>query len=133
VRIRLTKGLRPWPGPSRRSSESTSSESLENTRHRSPVETAWPRYQHRACLAVSVELWRRSLSVADFAHELGADPPWLIRKLHGQTLASLGDFLEWSLHLGVPILPPSASVDDLLPPTSARRGLIELPSGAVAS
>ena len=84
-------------------------------RHRSPVETAWSWYQHRACLAVFVELWRRSLSVADFAHERGADVPWLIRKFHGQTLASLGDFLEWSLYLSVPILPSSASVDDLLP------------------
>lgn len=81
-----------------------------------PVEAAWARYQHRACLVVFDQLYYRGLSVGDFAQGLGADVAWTVRKLHGQTPVSLGDLLEWSMHLGVPVLPSVGTVDDLLMP-----------------
>jgi len=82
----------------------------------SPVEAAWAWYQHRAVLVVFDQLFYRGLSVGDFALGLGADLAWLTRKLHGQTPVSLGDLLEWSMHLGVPVLPSVGSVADLLVP-----------------
>jgi hypothetical protein len=82
----------------------------------SPVEAAWAWYQHRACLMVFDRLFYRGLSVSDFARGMGADLAWTTRKLHGQTPVSLGDLLEWSMHLGLPVLSPVESVDDLLIP-----------------
>lgn len=88
-----------------------------------PVEAAWAWYQHRACLMVFDQLFYRGLSVGDFAHGMGADLAWTIRKLHGQTPVSLGDLLAWSIYLGVPVFPSVGSVADLLGPgESARLG-----------
>ena len=81
-----------------------------------PVEAAWAWYQHRACLIVFDQLYYRGLSVGDFALGHDADAAWLTRKLHGQTPVSLGDLLEWSMLLGVPVLPSVGSVADLLVP-----------------
>ena len=82
----------------------------------SPVEAAWAWYQHRACLMFFDQLYYRGLSVSDFAQGLGADVAWTVRKLHGQTPVSLGDLLEWSMHLGVAVFPTVGSIVDLLVP-----------------
>jgi ligand-binding SRPBCC domain-containing protein len=80
-----------------------------------PVEVAWAWFQHRACLAICDQLYYRGLSVAEFADALGADVAWLTRKLHGQTPASLGDLLEWSLYFEESVLPPIVTFADLVP------------------
>lgn len=85
----------------------------------SPVEAAWAWYQHRACLMVFDRLFYRGLTMNDFARGMGADLAWTTRKLHGQTPVSLGDLLEWSIHLGVSIFPADEAVTDLLVPGGA--------------
>jgi hypothetical protein len=82
----------------------------------SPVEAAWAWFQHRSCLATFDQLYYRGLSVADFADALSADVAWLTRKLHGQTPASLGDLLDWSLYLEQAVFPSCVNLDDLVPP-----------------
>ncbi len=79
-----------------------------------PVQAAWAWFQHRACLATFDQLYYRGLSVTNFATALDADVAWLTRKLHGQTPVSLGDLLEWSRYFRESVMPPVASLGDLV-------------------
>jgi hypothetical protein len=70
-----------------------------------PAEVAWAVFQHRAALAVAGALAEDGKSIEDLAEEIGEDPTWLTKKLHGQTPADLGDIMTWVLHYGIDVLP----------------------------
>ena len=70
-----------------------------------PTETAWAIFQHRAAVAVMLELRAAGETTADLAERLGEDPAWLTRKLHGQTPIDIGDVMKWAAELGVQIIP----------------------------
>ncbi len=78
---------------------------LANPSHLSQTEIAWAIFQHRAALVVLEELRASGETITDLATNIGADPAWLQRKLHGQAPADLSDVMEWALHFGVHILP----------------------------
>ena len=81
------------------------------------AERAWSWYQHRVALEVHRELRENGMTVDQFAAQIGEDPAWLTRKLHGQAPADLGEILEWALHLGVHVLPVIDNVGDIQPST----------------
>jgi hypothetical protein len=55
--------------------------------------------------AVLRELRRRNQRISELALQLGGDYDWLLRKLYGRVPADLGEMFEWTLVLGVPVLP----------------------------
>lgn len=69
------------------------------------TQTAWAIYQHRAAFAALESLKASGQTVEWLAGSLGEDVAWLRRKLYGQTPADLGDVMEWSLLIGVDVLP----------------------------
>lgn len=76
---------------------------------------AWAWFQHRAALAVRSELKARRIPLSFLAIDVHEDEAWLERKLRGQAPADLGEMFEWSLRLGVHILPVVQDRTDLLP------------------
>jgi hypothetical protein len=62
-------------------------------------------YQHRAAFAALESLKASEQTVEWPAGSLGEDVAWLRRKLYGQSPADLGDVMEWSLVLGIDVLP----------------------------
>jgi hypothetical protein len=51
----------------------------------------------------------QSTRINDLALEFDADYDWLWRKLYGRVPPGLGEMFEWTLLLGVPVLP---AIDD---------------------
>ena len=94
------------------------------------VQTAWAIFQHRAALAVAIELHHRRYSTSDLARDLNEDHAWLVRKLHGQTPADLGDIMNWTLKYGIQILPDfSSSIELQLTSSEATKDQAPTPSG----
>ena len=81
---------------------------------------AWAWFQHQAALAVRAELKARGIPLGLLAIGVHEEEAWLERKLRGQAPADLGEMLEWSLRLGVHILPVVQDRTDLLPEVLTR-------------
>ena len=71
----------------------------------SESEVAWALFQHKAALAVLLELRHLGESLPSFSTRLGVNELWLKRKLRGHVPADLGEVLSWALVLGVHVLP----------------------------
>jgi hypothetical protein len=83
--------------------------------HLRPGQRAWAIYQHEVATSVLKELRRRDLRINDLARQLDADYDWLIRKLYGRVPADLGEMFEWTLLLGVSVLPAIDHAGDIRP------------------
>lgn len=81
----------------------------------SDAEAAWAMFQHKAALAVTQELAAAGETIQELATQLGEDPEWLMRKLHGRTPADLGDIMSWVLHYGIQVLPVFDRLSELKP------------------
>jgi hypothetical protein len=62
---------------------------------------------------VTLELKHLGKTVPWLAKRLGENADWLLRKLRGHAPADLGEILQWTLALGVHILPTVDELDDL--------------------
>ena len=82
------------------------------------AQTAWAIFQHRASYAVIEELNAAEHTIEHLAEQLDLDPAWLQRKLYGQTPATLGDIMTWTLHYGIHILPTFDNGGELKHPQS---------------
>jgi len=78
-------------------------------------EIAWAWFQHQTALAVRAELKARGIPLSFLAVGVEENEAWLERKLRGQAPADLGEMFEWSLRLGLHILPLVQDRSDLLP------------------
>lgn len=76
-------------------------------------EVAWALFQHKAALAVLLELRHLGESLSSFATRLDVNELWLKRKLRGHVPADLGEVLSWALVLGVHVLPVINDSQDL--------------------
>ena len=76
---------------------------------------AWAWFQHRTALAARAEMKARDIDLFELAEGVGENTAWLERKLRGQAPADLGEIFEWSLRLGIHILPLLQDRVDLLP------------------
>jgi len=54
------------------------------------------------------------MPLEDLADDLGEEPNWLRRKLHGQAPADLGDIMAWVNRFGLSVLPRISSSRELL-------------------
>jgi len=57
----------------------------------------------------------RAERINDLARQLDSDYDWLIRKLYGRVPADLGEMFEWTLLLGVSVLPAIDDAADIGP------------------
>lgn len=92
---------------------------LDPTSLPDPAHRGWAVAQHRAALVVHEELNLREKDYADLAQRLGVAESWLRRKLTGQVPADIGDFVMWSVELGIQVWPEFASIWELLGDTGS--------------